>query len=93
MDVIFVNPVGIQSVSNMKNSYRFFQNKECEWFPCHSTSNKDNFSCLMCYCPLYNREDCGGNYNVLENKIKDCSNCLIPHHNYDYIIDKLKRSD
>ena len=50
----------------MKNSYKFFQNKECEWFPCHSTYCKEKFSCLMCYCPLYNFNDCGGNYDVLE---------------------------
>ena len=73
----------------MKNSYRFFQNKECEWFPCHSTQNTECFSCLMCYCPLYNFDDCGGNYIMLCNKIKDCSNCTIPHYNYDYVINKL----
>lgn len=73
----------------MKNSYKFFQNKECEWFPCHSTSCKEDFSCLMCFCPLYTYKDCGGNCQILENGIKDCSNCTIPHFNYDYIIQKL----
>ena len=74
----------------MKNSYRFFQNKECEWFPCHSTTNHENFSCLMCYCPLYTYKNCGGNYSLIDGKIKDCSKCTIPHFNYDYIINKLK---
>lgn len=73
----------------MKNSYKFFQNKECEWFPCHSILSKENFSCLMCFCPLYNFKDCGGNYTVLQNNVKDCSNCTIPHYNYDYVIKKL----
>lgn len=73
----------------MKNSYKFFQNKECEWFPCHSTLSKENFSCLMCFCPLYCFDDCGGNYQMLENGIKDCSNCTIPHYDYDYVIKKL----
>ena len=33
----------------------------------------------------------GGNYVYLENGIKDCSNCLVPHKkgNYDYIMTKL----
>lgn len=77
----------------MKNSYKFFQNKECEWFPCHSTQQIKNFSCLMCFCPLYNFSDCGGNYKLLENGIKDCSDCTIPHYNYDYIIKKLSEKN
>ena len=71
-------------------SYKFFQNKTCEYFPCHSTDkySKNMFSCLFCYCPLY-KEDCKGNFTVLPNGIKDCSNCLVPHYNYDYIVNKL----
>lgn len=77
----------------MKNSYKFFQNKECEWFPCHSTQQIENFSCLMCFCPLYNFLDCGGNYKLLKNGIKDCSDCTMPHYNYDYIIKKLSEKN
>lgn len=72
----------------MKNSYNFFQNKECEFFPCHNVSSTENFSCLMCFCPLYNYDDCGGDYVMLD-KLKDCSNCIKPHYNYNYIIDRL----
>lgn len=74
----------------MKNSYRFFQNKECEYFPCHRVKNDENFNCLFCYCPLYFLEECGGNH--IDNMgIKDCTNCLIPHseNGYDYIVDKI----
>ena len=77
----------------MENSYKFFQNKECEWFPCHSTQQIENFSCLMCFCPLYNFADCGGNFKLLKNGIKDCSGCMIPHYNYDYIIKKLSEKN
>ena len=73
----------------MKSSYKFFQNKNCEFFPCHKTKDESNFNCLFCYCPLY-RYECKGQYTTLENGVKDCSNCTIPHHNYDYIIDRLK---
>ncbi len=69
-------------------SYRFFQNKECEFFPCHKGAEAEQFNCLFCYCPLYALgEACGGNYTYLENGIKDCSACLLPHRagNYDYI--------
>ena len=68
-------------------SYRYFQNRDCEFFPCHSSDGED-FNCLFCYCPLYALGDrCGGNYRYLENGIKDCSACLLPHkaHSYDYI--------
>ena len=32
--------------------YAFFQNRECEYFPCHKTSRPEDFNCLFCYCPL-----------------------------------------
>ena len=37
----------------MENSYRFFQNKSCEYFPCHEIKDSGDFNCLFCYCPLY----------------------------------------
>jgi Zn-finger protein len=71
-------------------SYKFFQNKTCEYFACHKTENIENFNCLFCFCPLYTIKNCGGNFKILKNGIKDCTNCLIPHYNYDYVIDKIK---
>jgi Zn-finger protein len=71
-------------------SYKFFSNTECEYYPCHKI---DEINCLFCYCPLYYKEEeCGGNYVILPNGIKDCSNCLIPHYRggYNYIIKKLR---
>ncbi|MBP3634161.1 MAG: cysteine-rich small domain-containing protein [Oscillospiraceae bacterium] len=68
--------------------YRYFQHKECEYFPCHKGADRDNFSCLFCYCPLYALgENCGGSFTYLPNGIKDCSHCLVPHkkENYDKI--------
>lgn len=75
----------------MENSYKFFQNKQCEFFPCHKVSDDKlkDFSCLMCYCPLNPYEDCGGNYAILPNGWKDCTNCTIPHFNYLYVLNKL----
>lgn len=71
-------------------SYRFFQNRSCEYFPCHEVKGKeDEFSCLFCYCPLYHDRDCGGNYTILERGIKDCSGCTIPHFCYDRMIARL----
>ena len=68
--------------------YAFFSNRDCEYFPCHPGADPDNFNCLFCYCPLYLLgEECGGNFRWLENGVKDCSDCLIPHRreNYDVI--------
>ena len=65
--------------------YKYFQNKECEYFPCHEGVDCENFSCLFCYCPLYALgEHCGGNFTYTENGIKDCSACLIPHRKENY---------
>ena len=72
--------------------YKFNQNRKCEFFPCHKGLKEDDFSCLFCYCPLYALGDqCGGNFAYLENGIKDCSRCLIPHRreNYDRIMEKM----
>ncbi len=78
----------------MKNSHRFFENKECKYFPCHG--GVDDFNCLFCYCPLYHLENCPGNpvYKEKEGKrIKVCKNCTFPHkfENYDMVVGMIKR--
>jgi len=73
--------------------YSFFQNKECEYFPCHKVKDPENFNCLFCYCPLYVLgEKCGGNYKITEKGIKDCTGCALPHarDNYGYVTGKFK---
>lgn len=76
----------------MREYYKFCQNKQCEYFPCHKGVPEEDFNCLFCYCPLYALgKVCGGEYTY-DNEwgIKDCSNCRLPHEreNYDYIIDR-----
>lgn len=77
----------------MENSYRFFANRDCEYYPCHK--GIDNMNCLFCYCPLYKLEKCPGNPVYIETgdrKIKSCSDCTFPHkaENYDTIMKILK---
>lgn len=60
--------------------YDFFQNRQCEYFPCHQNADPEVFSCIFCYCPLYALgENCGGNFAYTTDGIKDCSGCLRPH--------------
>ena len=69
--------------------YSFFTNKECESFPCHKGIAEDEFNCLFCFCPLYALgTQCGGNFKIMIDGTKDCSNCLVPHKkdNYGYIV-------
>lgn len=75
----------------MKNSYRFFQNKSCKYFPCKKIKT---LNCLFCYCPIYQYKNCGGNYTYI-NKVKDCSRCLLPHkkNGYNYIINFIKKKN
>ena len=72
-------------------------NKGCEFFPCHNTKSidADEFNCLFCFCPLYNRDDCGGTFSYLKNGCKDCSLCVLPHmkDNYGLIVERLRGSD
>ncbi|MBQ8055656.1 MAG: cysteine-rich small domain-containing protein [Paludibacteraceae bacterium] len=76
----------------MDAKYKFFSHKDCEFYPCHKISEDEELNCLFCYCPLYALGDkCGGNYVYLENGIKDCSNCKLPHikdKGYDYVMKK-----
>lgn len=75
----------------MSENYKFFQHKDCEYFPCHKMKNNEDFNCLFCYCPLYTLgSKCGGNFTFTESGIKNCTNCLIPHSKkgYDYIMSK-----
>ena len=81
------------------NSYRFFQNRECEFFPCHEVQDEAAFSCLFCYCPLYLDDNCIGSPEYIitgrGQRIKDCSSCLVVHspEMYDKVIAHLRRQD
>ena len=73
----------------MENSHRFFENRECQYFPCHKGLTELN--CLFCYCPMYRMEQCPGNLQYVEVRgriIKACTDCTFPHklENYDRII-------
>ena len=77
----------------MEQSYRFFENQECKYFPCHK--GLEEFNCLFCYCPMYPIKDCPGTPQFVEKKgknIKVCTNCTFPHQpeNYDRIVKILK---
>lgn len=77
----------------MENSYKFFSNRECKYFPCHKGTG--DFNCLFCYCPFYMEERCPGNPSWLDRGdkiIKDCTNCDFPHRpeNYERILELLR---
>lgn len=66
-------------------SYQYFQNRSCEYFPCHAEADAENFNCLFCFCPLYALgERCGGAFAYTEDGVKDCSACLFPHRRENY---------
>lgn len=73
----------------MENSYKYFKNKDCKYYPCHKDMTELN--CLFCYCPMYRFENCLGKCSFIKvdgKEIKDCSECTFPHkaENYDKII-------
>ena len=79
----------------MENSYKFFANTACRYFPCHENISAARFNCLFCYCPFYSlKEHCGGNFEYVGiwHNIKCCSKCTFPHDpdNYDLLVGKLK---
>jgi len=62
---------------------------------CHHM--KEPMNCLLCYCPRYDMGiDCGGDFVILDNGVKDCSNCNRPHDPVfveEYLKAKLRTSD
>ena len=73
----------------MEKHYHFFQNRECEYFPCHAGVRAADFNCLFCYCPLYTLgEQCGGQYSYTGKGVKNCAACAFPHQreNYDAVL-------
>lgn len=80
----------------MENSYRYFENRECKYYPCHE--GMEEMNCLFCFCPLYLKEHCPGKPEYIISKgkkIKSCMHCTFPHQaeNYDILIQFLKKAD
>ncbi len=74
-----------------QNNFRFFQNRECEYFPCHKNVKEEEFNCLFCFCPLYLlKEACGGQMRYSAD-VKDCSQCTKVHdlQGYDHVMSKI----
>ncbi|MDD6915195.1 MAG: cysteine-rich small domain-containing protein [Eubacteriales bacterium] len=80
-------------------SFKYFENRDCEFYPCHNLSE---INCLFCFCPLYSKEDCGGEPEYILKecganrktvKIRDCSSCVFPHkkENYGEVIRRLNK--
>jgi len=75
----------------MQNSSRFFNNANCEYFPCHVQPAPTLFNCLFCYCPLYALgAECGGIFEYHETGLKMCQDCHLPHMPdfYDFVLEK-----
>ncbi|MCR5267346.1 MAG: cysteine-rich small domain-containing protein [Lachnospiraceae bacterium] len=69
-------------------SERYFENRECKYYPCHDL---EHVNCLFCYCPMYPYADCPGDHTYIEKesgRIKNCTNCTFPHRaeNYETVL-------
>lgn len=78
----------------MDNSYKYFENRDCKYYPCHE--GIDSINCLFCYCPLYSFDSCPGKNHYIEKdgkRIKVCTDCNFPHEakNYEKILEVLKQ--
>ncbi len=77
----------------MKASFRFFENRDCQFFPCHNLQG--DFNCLFCYCPFFFLPECPGEYEYKEKngyRVKVCTDCAYPHkpENYDEMMRLLR---
>ncbi len=69
------------------NSFKYFENRDCRYYPCHEMPDNEGVNCLFCYCPLYTLEDCPGTYHYVEKKgkkIKSCVDCTFVHREENY---------
>ena len=76
-----------------RKHFTFFQNRECEYFPCHKGVAEEDFNCLFCYCPLYALgRKCGGACEYTEYGDKSCEKCTFPHRpeNYEKVLQRYK---
>lgn len=77
----------------MTNSSRYFENRQCEYYPCHK--GMEHINCLFCFCPLYEMEKCPGSCSFKEkdgSRIKTCIDCTFVHEpeNYETIMKLIK---
>lgn len=73
--------------------YKFTQNKQCEYFPCHKVENTETFNCLFCFCPLYTLgNQCGGDFEYTAKGIKSCMKCTKTHglNAHEHVMGKMK---
>ncbi len=80
-------------MSDYTNDYRYFENRDCKYYPCHKGT--EHINCLFCYCPMYHLQNCPGNPSYIERGekiIKDCTNCTFSHQkeNYDRVMSYLR---
>jgi len=54
----------------VKNNWKFFANRDCEFYPCHK--GIEELNCLQCYCPIF--WFCGTRAGGGK-----CEECLFPH--------------
>lgn len=90
-------------MSERRKHFNFYQNRECEYFPCHEGIPEEDFNCLFCYCPLYALgRKCGGGCVYTEHGYKSCAECTFPHWpdnyykvlaRYEDIMEVVKRMD
>ena len=77
----------------MKNSFRYFENRDCRYYPCHE--GMEELNCLFCYCPFYFLPGCPGTPRTRckdGREIRVCTDCTFPHvpENYPQLIRSLR---
>ena len=81
----------------MENSYKYFKNTDCKYFPCHKGLSDDLIVCFVIVLCIV-CQNCPGSKTYIEKngkKIKVCTDCTFPHRpeNYDKIIQILVRNN
>ncbi len=80
-----MEPGSFEAFFGATGDRRFFQNRGCPFFPCHTGVAEKDFNCLFCYCPLYALgESCGGSFRYTASGVKSCENCAFPHRRENY---------
>ncbi len=88
--------ISMEASLGHRSSHRFFANRHCQYYPCHSMAEEIN--CLFCYCPFYSWQSCPGSPEYRDKqgrRVKNCSGCVFPHRaeHYPLVVERLRQGE
>ena len=77
-------------VNTTTENYKFFQHKDCEFFPCTRLINRRISTACSAIVLCMRSATNAWNFQYTDTGFKDCTNCMFPHvrSNYEKILER-----